>query len=185
LTASQSLISTVWISRGVGAIQKLLAQADALGLGWPLPPELLECRDAQDAKRDIQVAVSPSLVTTAYYAPAALRPCRFATPSHARCWLRSTPANGLTACRMRLHMPSAGLGPIGPAPLRPYARAYAYRGLRALASLSMARSGRACLIVGLLMNILFTSEMQITQSWLIVFVNKFLRVLCVLSVKMV
>ena len=24
----------------VGAIQKLLAQADALGLGWPLPPEL-------------------------------------------------------------------------------------------------------------------------------------------------
>ena len=73
-----------------------------------------ECRDAQDAKRDIQVAVSPSLVTTAYYAPAALRPCRFATPSHARYWLRSTPANGLTACRMRLHMPFAGLGPIRP-----------------------------------------------------------------------
>ena len=42
---------------------------------------------------------------------------------------------------MRLHMPFAGLGPIGPKPLRPYARAYAYRGLRALASLSMARSG--------------------------------------------
>jgi hypothetical protein len=39
-------------------------------------------------------------------------------------------------------MPSAGLGPIGPKPLRPYARAYASRGLRALASLSMARSGR-------------------------------------------
>ncbi len=100
------------------------------------------CRDAQDAKRDIQVAVSPSLVTTAYCAPAALRPCRFATPSHARRWLRSTPANGLTACRMRLHTPSAGLGPLGPAPLRPYARAYAYRGLRAFASLSMARSER-------------------------------------------
>jgi len=98
------------------------------------------CRDAQDAKRDIQVAVSPSLVTTAYYAPAALRPCRFATPSHARCRLRSTPANGLTACRMRLHMPFAGLGPVGPNPLRPYARADAFRGLRALASLSMARS---------------------------------------------
>ena len=75
-----------------------------------------------------------------HYAPAALRPCRFATPSHARRWLRSTPTNGLTACRMRLHMPFAGLGPIGPKPLRPYARAYAYRGLRALASLSMARS---------------------------------------------
>ena len=41
---------------------------------------------------------------------------------------------------MRLHMPFAGVGPIGPTPLRPYARAYAYRGLRALASLSMARS---------------------------------------------
>jgi hypothetical protein len=41
---------------------------------------------------------------------------------------------------MRLHMPSAGLGPVGPKPLRPYARAYASRGLRALASLSMARS---------------------------------------------
>lgn len=99
------------------------------------------CRDAQDAKRDIQVAVSPSLVTTAYYAPAALRPCRFATPSHARCRLRSTPANGLTACRMRLPMPFAGSGPIGPKPLRPYARADAFRGLRALASLSMGRSG--------------------------------------------
>ena len=32
---------------------------------------------------------------------------------------------------MRLHMASAGLGPIGPKPLRPYARAYAYRGLTA------------------------------------------------------
>jgi len=41
---------------------------------------------------------------------------------------------------MRLHMPSAGLGPAGPKPLRPYARADSYRGLRALASLSMARS---------------------------------------------
>ena len=43
---------------------------------------------------------------------------------------------------MHLHRPSAGLGPFGPAPLRPYARAYAYayRGLRAFASLSMARS---------------------------------------------
>ena len=31
-------------------------------------------------------------------------------------------------------------GPAAPSPLRPYARAYAYRGLRAFASLSMARS---------------------------------------------
>ncbi len=43
------------------------------------------CRDAQDAKRDIPVPLSPSLVTTAYCAPAALRPCR-----------------------IRLHMPFAG-----------------------------------------------------------------------------
>jgi hypothetical protein len=41
---------------------------------------------------------------------------------------------------MRLHIPSAGLGPVGPKPMRPYARAYASRRLRALASLSMARS---------------------------------------------
>ena len=34
---------------------------------------------------------------TAYCAPAALRPCRFATPSLARRWLRSTPTNGSTA----------------------------------------------------------------------------------------
>jgi hypothetical protein len=33
-----------------------------------------------------------------YCAPAALRPCRFATPSPARRWLRSTPSNGWTAC---------------------------------------------------------------------------------------
>ncbi len=60
------------------------------------------------------IPLSPSLVTTAYCAPAALRPCRFATPSQARRWLRSTPSNGWKACRMRLHMASAGLGPIGP-----------------------------------------------------------------------
>ena len=34
--------------------------------------------------------------STAFIAPAALRPCRFATPSQARCWLRSTSANGWT-----------------------------------------------------------------------------------------
>jgi hypothetical protein len=106
------------------------------------PPE---CRDAQDAKWDIPVPISPSLVTTAFNAPAALRPCRFATTSQARCWLRSTPTNGLTACRMRLHMP---FGVRYHSHLRPYARAYAYRGLRALASLSMARSVRSLSPVG-------------------------------------
>ena len=35
-----------------------------------------------------------------------------------------------------------------PSPLRPYARAYAYRGLRAFASLSMARSGSAQHVAG-------------------------------------
>ena len=35
---------------------------------------------------------------TTYCAPDALRPCRFATPSQARRWLRSTPSNGWTAC---------------------------------------------------------------------------------------
>ena len=35
---------------------------------------------------------------TTYCAPDALRPCRFATPSQARRWLRSPPSNGWTAC---------------------------------------------------------------------------------------
>ncbi len=38
------------------------------------------CRDAQEAKRAIQVPHSPSLVTTAYCAPATRNPCRFAAP---------------------------------------------------------------------------------------------------------
>ena len=48
---------------------KLRRRRGNLGDTW----FLLECRDAQDAKRDIQVSLSPSLITTAYYAPAALR----------------------------------------------------------------------------------------------------------------
>ena len=60
------------------------------------------------------VALLPSLVTTDYCAPAALRPCRFAPSSQARSCLRSTPTNGFTACRMRLHMVSAGYGTYGP-----------------------------------------------------------------------
>ena len=50
-------------------------------------------------------------------------------------------ANGLTASRMRSACCLRGSGTSAPAPLRQHARAYAYRGLRALASLSMARSG--------------------------------------------
>ena len=50
-------------------------------------------------------------------------------------------ANGLTACRMRSAYRLRGSGTIAPSPLRRYARAYAYRGLPALASLSMAGSG--------------------------------------------
>ena len=57
--------------------------------------------------------------------------------------LRSAPTNGLTVCRMRLHMTSVGYGTYRPRrQLRTYARAYTYRGLRAFASLSMARSVR-------------------------------------------
>jgi len=68
-------------------------------------------------------------------------PCiRGATPTslQPRCPLRTTPANGLTACRMRLHTPCRDLRPLRQ--LRPNARSHAYRGLRAFASLSMARS---------------------------------------------
>ena len=46
--------------------------------------------------------------------------------SQLRFRLRRTPTNGWTACRMRLHMPSAGLGLGSPKPLRPYACADAY-----------------------------------------------------------
>ncbi len=102
-------------------------------------PVRQECRDAQDAKRDIPVPLSPSLVTTGFCAPAALRPPR---ASALRAYTHGS-HNGLTAGRTRLHMPSAGyrtsfLRHSGhtPAP-------YAYRRLRAFASLSMARSGRA------------------------------------------
>jgi len=50
-------------------------------------------------------------------------------------------ANGLTASRMRSACCLRGSGTRAPAPLLQHARAYAYRGLRALASLSLARSG--------------------------------------------
>ena len=55
------------------------------------------------------------------------------------------PSNGLTAYRMRLHLASAASGhrDFAPLPRRPDARADAYRGLPAFASLSMAGSGRA------------------------------------------
>jgi hypothetical protein len=71
----------------------------------------------------------------------ALGPWRCADISQARCRLRTTPANGLTACRMRLHMPYLGFGTYRPPrQLRPYAHTDAYRELRAFAPLSMARS---------------------------------------------
>ncbi len=77
------------------------------------------------------------------YAPVRPASVRFATPSQAQCWLRRTPTNGLTACRMPLQMFSAGSGkhslrhcenPSGP---------YVYRRLPAFASLSMAGSVRS------------------------------------------
>jgi hypothetical protein len=54
----------------LGLVKEIHDGAD-IGLACvPVPDlcgeELSECRDAQDAKRDIQVALSPSLVTTAY-----------------------------------------------------------------------------------------------------------------------
>ena len=73
------------------------------------------CRDAQDAKRDIQVPHSLSLVTTAYCAPAALRSCRSATPL-----LRS-----VLATELRSYVTPD---------IRPR---LAFRGLRAFVSLSM------------------------------------------------
>jgi len=55
--------------------------------------------------------------------------------------LRNGPtANGLTACGMRFAYPLRGRV-FAPSPLRVHARAHAYRGLRAFASLSLARSG--------------------------------------------
>jgi hypothetical protein len=76
------------------------------------------CRDAQDAKRDIQAPHSPSLVTTAYCAPAALGPCRFATPL-----LRSVLATELRSFATQ--------------DIRPR---LAFRGLRTFVSLSMVSS---------------------------------------------
>ena len=56
---------------------------------------------------------------------ATVRPAsvRFATPSQARCWLRRTPTNGWTACRMPLQIFSAGSGKHTPPPLRKSVRA--------------------------------------------------------------
>ena len=50
--------------------------------------------------KDFGTSMSPKSTRKrdAYCAPAALRPCYFATPSQARRWLRSTPSNGWTAC---------------------------------------------------------------------------------------
>ena len=53
----------------------------------------------------------------------------------------TVPTNGSTACRMRSAYRLRSFGTNAPSLLRQYARAYAYPGLRAFASLSMARSG--------------------------------------------
>ncbi|MCG7881680.1 MAG: hypothetical protein JAZ17_25845 [Candidatus Thiodiazotropha endolucinida] len=84
-------------------------------MGNPSPPFALACHDSLLMPRP---------------------PCvRAASPPHryARPWLRSTPSNGWTACRMLLHR-------ICGVRFRSYARAYAYRGLTTFASLSMAVS---------------------------------------------
>jgi len=41
-----------------------------------------------------------SKYATAYYAPTALRSCRYATTSHARRWLRSTPSMALRQLKL-------------------------------------------------------------------------------------
>ena len=79
-------------------------------------------------------------------------PCvRAASPHHrfARRWLRSTPTNGSTVCRMRSAYCLRRLRDLSiPSPLRQYARAYTFRGLRAFASLSSATRGRTRIYQG-------------------------------------
>jgi len=90
---------------------------------------------------DFGTSLSPksTRLRDSHWAPAALRPCRYATPSKTRCWLRSTPAMAGRRFGCAFARP-APLRDFAPARIRPRKRAYAYRGLRALASLSMARS---------------------------------------------
>ncbi len=74
-----------------------------------------EYRAAQDAKRDLHLAVSPRAAPSfsCLDRPAVTVPL-FAEHHSAH--------NDWTACRMRLHMASAGHGHVDPSPLRPYAR---------------------------------------------------------------
>ena len=67
--------------------------------------KMQECRDARDAKRDIQVPLSPSPVTTSSFSRG--RPAVAAALHYAE---RHSAHNDWTACRMRLHMASAGYG---------------------------------------------------------------------------
>jgi hypothetical protein len=80
------------------------------------------CRDAQDAKRDIPVPLSPSLVTTGFYAPAALRPQQLQISS-----LGSIPLlcshKWLDGVSDALAYGLRWLQNLVPPPLRPYARA--------------------------------------------------------------
>ena len=57
---------------------------------------LQACRDAQDAKRDIQVSLLSSLATIINCAPTVLGSYRFATSSKTRGWLCNTVSNDWT-----------------------------------------------------------------------------------------
>ena len=103
-----------------------------------------ECRRAQDAKRDIPVPLSPC---------ARRQPCGPGRPAPGHGAVTTSPLRGrsdsaMTRRRMArrrvgcaLHPASTAPGPAAPAPLRRHARADAFRGLPACASLSMAGSG--------------------------------------------
>ena len=64
--------------------------------------EDLEMQACRYLVKDFGTSRSPKSTRQrdSHCAPAALRTCRFATPSQARRWLRSTTANGWTAFRM-------------------------------------------------------------------------------------
>ena len=103
-----------------------------------------ECRRAQDAKRDIPVPLSPC---------ARRQPCGPGRPAPGHGAVTTSPLRGRSDCAMTLrrmarrrvgcalHTASTAPGPAAPAPLRRHARADAFRGLPAFASLSMAGSG--------------------------------------------
>jgi hypothetical protein len=98
-----------------------------------------ECRRAQDGKRDIRVAVSPCARRQPLCRGSACGCRRARLPAGSRG--TTGPTNGLTACRTRSACRLRWLRDHAPQPLRQHSRAYAYPGLRAHTSLSLARSG--------------------------------------------